>query len=77
MTYRQIRSGGGLLLEPGDQFDFACCDCGLVHTVSVEHRGGLQLGVLLERNTRGTNGVRRGKAVRARLEALVMGWLRK
>jgi hypothetical protein len=35
-----LRDGDGLKILPEtDEFAFKCCDCGLVHTIKVEHEG--------------------------------------
>ncbi len=72
-AYRLVEPGGGLFVEAGDRFDFACCTCGNVHAIRVEvspySAGGLVLW--FDENRRATAGIRRGKRLRDGLRALV------
>ena len=58
--YRKFGDGEGVLLDPDeDYFRFACCDCGLVHTMAVVPEDDGRIGVAFKREKRATAQLRR------------------
>lgn len=78
MSYKVIRNGKGLDLFPRDT-DIACCFCGMTHTwhITESPKPGALVRIQMTANKRATSGIRRGKAVRARIEALAFSFIKR
>ncbi len=60
--YEKLNDYEGVLLEPGEEiFRFACCDCGLVHSMAVAQEPDNRIGIAFKRETRATAQLRRHK----------------
>ncbi len=58
--YQKFYDYEGVLLDPGeDIFRFACCDCGLVHSMAVVPEDDGKIGVAFKRESRATAQLRR------------------
>lgn len=58
--YPKFNDCEGVLLDPDEEyFRFACCDCGLVHTMAVVPEGDGKIGVAFKREPRATAQLRR------------------
>lgn len=58
MKYPRLIDGEGIELNSGEIFKLGCCDCGLVHKVSVVSRGK-KIGLAMMRDKKSTAAMRR------------------
>jgi len=55
VNYEQLRDGGGFEVSAkGEKIRFACCDCGLVHTMAFALEKNGNIGIALKRNVAAT-----------------------
>lgn len=59
--YPKLKDGEGIELGKGELFKFACCDCGLVHDISIADEDNGNHGIAFRRNKRATGQLRRHK----------------
>lgn len=63
MKYKQLKDGDCFELNSkGEIFNFACCDCGLVHKIAVALENNGNIGFCVERDNRKTGQKRRWKS---------------
>jgi hypothetical protein len=52
--FQQLHDCEGIELESNKPFNFACCDCGLVHRVVIVSEDGKPVGFAIERDPAAT-----------------------
>ena len=57
--YEKFNDCEGPILEDGEIFRFACCDCGLVHSMAVAREEDGRIGLAFKRENRHTAQLRR------------------
>jgi len=59
-TYPQLKKGGMITLNPvSENFKFACCDCGLIHTLDFKIIKNMNIEMTVTRDNRATGQYRR------------------
>ena len=58
--YEKLNDYEGVLLDPDKEiFRFACCDCGLVHSMKIVRESDNKIGIVFKRENRSTAQLRR------------------